>query len=95
VPALWIGHVEVTDAEGYAEYVAKAAQVIPAHGGTFIARGGRYHQMEGKEHPRNVVIEFATFEDAIACYRSEEYQAITAQAQACSNRSVVIVETTE
>jgi uncharacterized protein (DUF1330 family) len=59
----------------------------------FIARGGRYQQMEGKDHARNVVIRFETFEQAIACYRSPEYQAITGQAQACSNRSVVIVET--
>ncbi len=93
MPALWIGHVEVTDADGYAEYAAKAAQVLPSKGGVFIARGGRYQQMEGKDHARNVVIRFETFEQAIACYRSPEYQAITGQAQACSNRSVVIVET--
>lgn len=93
--ALWIGHVDVTDAEGYGEYAAKAAEVIPSKGGTFIARGGRYEQMEGKDHPRNVVIQFDTFEEAVACYRSPEYQAITTQAQACSNRSVVIVETTD
>ncbi len=90
--ALWIGHVEVTDPEGYAEYAAKAGEVIPSKGGRFIARGGRYQQLEGKDHPRNVVIEFDTFEDAIACYQSPEYQAIAKQAQACSNRSVVIVE---
>lgn len=94
MPALWIGHVEVTDADGYAEYAAKAVQMIPSHGGTFIARDGRYQQMEGKDQPRNVVIEFPTFEDAVACYQSEEYQAICGQAQAYSNRSVVIVETT-
>lgn len=91
--ALWIGHVEVTDAEGYAEYAARAAEVIPSKGGLFVARGGRYQQMEGKDHARNVVIRFDTFEEAVACYRSAEYQAITGQAQACSHRNVVIVET--
>lgn len=90
---LWIGHVQVTDAEGYSEYAAKAAEVIPAKGGTFIARGGRYQQMEGNDHPRNLVIRFDTFEDAVSCYQSVEYQAIAGQARACSNRSVVIVET--
>lgn len=93
--ALWIGHVEVTDADGYAQYAAKAAEVIPSRGGTFIARGGRYQQVEGKDHSRNVVIRFDSFEDAVACYHSPEYQAITTQAQSCSNRSVVIVETTD
>jgi len=93
--ALWIGHVQVTDPEAYAEYAAKAAEVIPSKGGRFVARGGRYQQMEGVDHPRNVVIEFDTFEEAIACYQSPEYQAITTQAQSASNRSVVIVELTE
>ncbi len=83
----------MTDPDGYAEYAAKAAEIIPSKGGTFVARGGRYQQMEGKDHPRNVVIRFDTFEDAVACYQSPEYQAITGQAQMCSNRSVVIVET--
>lgn len=95
MPALWIGHVQVTDPDAYAEYAAKAAEVIPSKGGTFIARGGRYQQMEGADHPRNVVIRFDTFEDAVACYQSPEYQAITTQAQTASNRSVVIVELTE
>lgn len=95
MPALWIGHVEVTDADGYAEYASQASEIIPSKGGRFIARGGRYQQLEGKDHARNVVIEFDTFEAAIDCYQSPEYQAITGQAQACSNRSVVIVELTD
>ena len=41
MPALWIAHVEVTDEEKYGEYIKIASEVIPAHGGKFIARGGR------------------------------------------------------
>ena len=56
--ALWIAHVTVTDAQAYGRYAALAGEAIAAHGGTFLARGGRYQQMEGRDHARNVVARF-------------------------------------
>lgn len=93
--ALWIAHIDVTDEDRYGAYVAKATHVIADHGGEFIARGGRYEQVEGRDHPRNVVVRFPTFEAASACYHSDEYQAIVGDAIAGSDRSVVIVETSD
>ena len=89
---LWIGHAEVTDPEAYARYVEGSSKVIPAYDGVFIARGGRYRQLEGKDYPRNVVIRFPTYDRALECYESDEYQAIVGQAKDASNRTVVIVE---
>jgi uncharacterized protein (DUF1330 family) len=92
---LWIANVNVTDEARYGEYVQQATKVLAAHGATFIARGGRYEQMEGADHARNVIARFASFEDAVACYRSDEYQAIVGTAIDASDRSVVIVETSD
>ncbi len=92
---LWIAHVEVTDEDAYGDYVTGATKAIADHGGVFIARGGRYQQMEGKDRARNVVARFPTFDDAVACYNSDAYQAIVAQAIEASDRTVVIVETDE
>ncbi len=92
--ALWIAHVEVTDAEAYGRYAALATKIIPAHGGTFIARAGRYRQMEGTDRPRNVVARFPSFEAALACYESADYQAAMAHAKGASTRELVIVEET-
>ncbi len=39
--ALWIAHVQVTDAEAYGKYAALAGPAIAAHGGYFLARGSR------------------------------------------------------
>ena len=47
--ALWIAHVTVTDEEAYKKYAQGATVAIAEHGGTFIARGGRFVQLEGKE----------------------------------------------
>jgi uncharacterized protein (DUF1330 family) len=92
---LWISHVEVIDPEGYAEYAKGSGEVIPSYGGEFIARGGRYQQLEGEERARNVVIRFPTLEAAVECYHSPEYQAIVGRAKASANRNIVIVETND
>ncbi|MFU8883371.1 MAG: DUF1330 domain-containing protein [Rhodobacterales bacterium] len=93
--ALWIAHVTVTDTEAYARYAALAGPAIAKHGGTFIARGGRFVQLEGKERPRNVVARFASVEAAEACYHSPEYQEALNHARGASERELLIVEVTE
>lgn len=90
--ALWIAHVTVTDPEAYGRYAAEAGPAIAAHGGVFLARGGRFRQMEGNERPRNVVARFPSFDAAIACYESSAYQAALAHAKGASERDLVIVE---
>lgn len=95
MPALWIAHVTVTDPEAYAKYAELAGPAIAKHGGQFIARGGRYVQLEGHERPRNVVARFPSIEDAEACYNSPEYQRALDHARGASERELLIVETTE
>jgi uncharacterized protein (DUF1330 family) len=92
--ALWIAHVTVTDPDAYAKYAQAAGPAIAAHGGAFLARGGRYQQMEGNDRPRNVVARFPSFDDAVACYNSSEYQAALVHAKGASERDLVIVEET-
>jgi uncharacterized protein (DUF1330 family) len=92
MPALWIAHVTVTDAEAYGRYAALAGPAIARHGGEFIARGGRYVQLEGRDRPRNVVARFPSLEAAEACYHSADYQAALAHARGASERDLVIVE---
>ena len=95
MPALWIAHVRVTDEEAYGKYAKLAGPAIAAHGGEFIARGGRYVQLEGPARPRNVVARFASVEDAEPCYRSEAYQAALSHATGAAERELVRVEISE
>lgn len=90
--ALWIAHVEVTDAEAYGKYAVAAGPAIAAHGGVFLARGGRYVQLEGRDRARNVVARFPSLDDAVACYHSPEYQAALAHAKGASVRDLMVVE---
>ncbi len=91
--ALWIAHVTVTDAEAYGKYAVLAGPAIAEHGGEFLARGGRFVQLEGKERPRNVVAKFPSLEAAVACYNSDAYQAALSHAKDASERELMVVET--
>ena len=93
--ALWIAHVTVTDAEAYGKYAELAGPAIAKHGGTFIARGTRYVQLEGRGRPRNVVARFPSIEAAVECYNSPEYQAALDHARGASERDLVVVEISE
>ena len=93
--ALWIAHVDVTDAEKYGEYIKVASVVIPEHGGTFIARGGKFVQFEGRERARNVVASFPSVEAAEAAYYDPRYQEAVKIAKVASERELMVIETTE
>lgn len=95
MPALWIAHVTVTDEEAYGKYAALAGPAIAKHGGYFIARAGRYVQLEGKERPRNVVARFPSVEAAETCYNSPDYQEALSHARTASERELLIVEIDE
>lgn len=90
--ALWIAHVDVTDPDAYALYAKGAGPALAAHGGVFLARAGRYVQLEGNDRARNVVARFPSLEAAVDCYHSPEYQAALAHAKGASVRDLVVVE---
>ncbi|MGQ0610448.1 MAG: DUF1330 domain-containing protein [Paracoccaceae bacterium] len=93
--ALWIAHVEVLDAAAYGKYAALAGPAIAAHGGHFLARGGRYVQLEGRDRARNVVARFPSLEAAVACYNSPAYQEALSHARGASDRDLMVVEEAE
>lgn len=95
MPALWISHITVTDPETFAKYVELAGPAISKHGGTFLARGARHVQLEGKDRPRNVVARFESIEAAEACYNSDDYQAALVFAKDASERDLMVIEINE
>ncbi len=95
MPALWIAHVTVTDEDAYGKYARLAGPAIEKHGGHFIARGGRYVRLEGKDRPRNVVARFPSVEAAEQCYHSPDYQEALSHARGAAERELLIVETNE
>jgi len=65
---------EVKDPEKLAAYAAIAAEAVKAHGGRFLARGGRMEPKEFAVDARTVLVEFESSERAQETYASEKYQ---------------------
>jgi uncharacterized protein (DUF1330 family) len=75
MPAYWIARAKINDPVEYKKYADLVPDILEKFGGKVLARGGRYEVLEGPTFfERHVVIEFPTFERAIACHRSPEYQ---------------------
>lgn len=90
--AYWIARVTVTNPDPYKLYAEAAPEAFKKFNATILARGGRCEHMEGDGRPRNVVIEFASYEDALACYNSEEYQNARKHRLGAGEAEIVIVE---
>ncbi len=88
----WIAGVDVTDPEGYKEYIAANAAAFSKYGGKFLVRGGRFEAPEGKPRSRNIVLEFKDYDTAVACYHSPEYTAAKAKRMGRSEANLLIIE---
>ena len=90
----WIGRVDVHDLEAYKKYVGANGSIFEKYGARFLVRGGTFENPEGTSRSRNVVLEFDSYEQALACYNSPEYQSIIPfrRENSVSEGDIVIVE---
>jgi uncharacterized protein (DUF1330 family) len=88
----WIAHVDVADPEAYKAYQNANAVAFAKYGGRFVVRAGRNEVREGALRARHVVIEFADYAAAVACYESPEYRHAVALRRNISQADIVIVE---
>ena len=83
MPAYWVARSRIDDPVQYKRYTDLVPAIIARHGGKVLARGGKFRVMEGPDTFRRfVVIEFPTFEQAVACFESAEYQEAAAHRKA-------------
>ena len=87
-----IGHITVRDPEAYKEYVERDTPILKRMGGRFIIRGGQSKQFEGELFERHVVIEFPSYEAALAAYNDPDYQEVAKIRQRTANSAIVVVE---
>jgi uncharacterized protein (DUF1330 family) len=88
----WIARVDVNNEDGFKPYAAANAAIFKKFGGRYVVRGGKFDGMEGSSRSRNVVIEFADYAAALACYRSPEYQANIKVRQPHSVVDLIVIE---
>jgi len=87
-----IAHAHVTDPEKWARYAAATKVALDKYGGKPIVRGGRCVTTEGTGYARNVVLEFASYDDAHAYAHSPEYAEARKLRQGAGDIHITVVE---
>ena len=89
----WITlYKKINNSENLKRYSEIVTPIIRNFGGKPLVRGGEYSCLEGDEFPRTVVWEFPSYEKAIECHDSKEYQAGWAIAKDTTERNLQIVK---
>lgn len=94
MPAYWVARSRVIDPIEYKKYTDLVPEIVARYGGKFLARGGKFRIMEGPEKfHRFIVIEFPSFDQAVACFTSPEYDKAAAFRRAGAGEvETIIVE---
>ena len=89
-----IRSTDVRDEAAFAEYARLWHPIAQKYGAKFIAgRGVRCETREGESYPRNLIVEFSSFDQALACYDDPDYKiALEFAEKAYERRELVIVE---
>ena len=90
--AYWVGRVEVSDEARYRQYVEANAAAFSRFGARFLVRGGAFEAVEGESRPRNVVIEFPSYQQALDCWNSDEYQYAKSLREGAGLADIIVIE---
>jgi uncharacterized protein (DUF1330 family) len=92
----WLARLDISDRETFAEYRKRNAAPIAKFGGKFVIKGGRAETPLGPPRGENVLIEFESYDQALACFHSDDYQAAAQYLKrACAVIEFAIVEGSE
>ena len=88
----WIVRVDIADQEKYKAYVAANAEPLRKYGARFLVRAGKFENPEGASRTRNAVIEFPTYQAALNCWKSPEYQRAIELRKDVSTIDLIVIE---
>ena len=88
----WIARVDVENDAEYASYRALNGVAFAKYGAKFLVRGGTREVVKGTPRKHDVVIEFESHAQALACYQSPEYQAALKHLAKAGPTDLVIIE---
>jgi uncharacterized protein (DUF1330 family) len=73
--AYWISlYLKVHNQENLKKYAETVTPIIKGFGGKPLVRGGKHETFDGDDFIRTVVWEFPSYEIALKCHNSKEYQ---------------------
>ena len=91
--AYWISlYFKVDNLENLKKYAEKVTPIIKKFGGVPLVRGGTHKTFDGDNFVRTVIWEFPSFEKALECHNSKEYQDGWNIAKDTTRRHMQVVE---
>ena len=89
----WIAlYKKIDDINNLKNYATKVTPIIKSYGGKPLVRGGKYQQIEGDDFSRIVIWEFPSYQKALECHKSKEYQEGWDLAKNTTERNLQIVQ---
>ena len=88
----WVVRIDISDPAKYEAYQKLVDAPLRKFGGCFLVRGGAFEIKEGGGRKRNVIVEFPTYQAALDCYRSAEYQDAIARRKGGADFDFIVVE---
>ena len=89
----WVSlYTKIDNQENQKKYAKTVTPIIKSYGGIPLVRGGKYKVYEGDNFSRTVIWEFPSYEKAIECHGSDEYQAGWNLAKKTTIRHMQIIE---
>ncbi len=82
---------DIKDEEALKEYQIRFVNIGPRFEAKIIARG-KHQSPEGPDYPRVLIVEFPSYEQAIACYESPEYREAMLYANRAFDRELTIID---
>jgi len=88
----WIVRVDVTDQEQFKAYAQANTEALTKYGACFLVRAGEFSVPEGQTRARNTIVEFPSYQAALDCWHSPEYQAAMQHRLLAATMDLVIIE---
>ena len=89
----WVAlYKKIDSAENLKKYSSIVTPIIRKFGGKPLVRGGKYKRLEGENFLRTVIWEFPSYDVAIECHESKEYQEGWSLAKDTTERNLQIIE---
>lgn len=88
----WIIRIDVTQPDAFMAYANNTGPVLQKYGAKFLVRAGKFRSVEGDNRTRNTLIEFPSYQAALDCWESEEYQALKKIREGACLFDLVVIE---
>tara|TARA_Y100000589_G_C27074481_1_gene596860 strand:+ start:134 stop:433 length:300 start_codon:yes stop_codon:yes gene_type:complete len=89
----WISlYFKIDNSENLRKYAEIVTPIIKSFGGVPLVRGGEHKTYDGDNFVRTVIWEFPSYQKAIECHNSKEYQEGWGLAKNTTQRHMQVIE---